>query len=195
MLPAAGSIRCRLLAVLRKEPELEEQQIQGPARHTAVCKIEDRGEKTERVPSYQRHPVREYRIYDREVEHVHHPSEHERGIIPYNPVEQAVNDIPHGSCGDQCKSDRDPERRVRLLQKPVYPPHKKTEQQYPEQGEQEFACRTAELHAEGHALVLYEINLEPVTEDMDTVPDGHIGLYEYLDDLVYHDQQHPESYK
>ena len=59
---------------------LEKNQINGPAGHATVGKIEDRREESERIPAYKRHPFREGGIYDRKIEHIHDLSEKERSI-------------------------------------------------------------------------------------------------------------------
>ena len=72
---------CPLFLLLsRKEPVLEEKQVQSSAGDAAVGKVEDRSEEFERTAGNPWHPVRECSVYNRKIEHIHHLSEHERGV-------------------------------------------------------------------------------------------------------------------
>ena len=92
--------------IRHEEPVLECYQIKGTASHATVCKIEHGSEELERMTTYPWQPVRECRVYDREIEHVHHLAEHERCIMPaqtgnrprsgfgeYEPIEKVIDKL------------------------------------------------------------------------------------------------------
>ena len=53
--------------------------------------------------------------------------------------------------------------------------------------------RPAELHPEGHTLVLHEAQPEPFTYYINLLPEVHIGLHQVFHDLVDNHQQNPEG--
>ena len=73
------------------------------------------------------------------------------------------------------------------------PPAEETEQHQAERRQHEFAEHSAELHAERHALILDEKNLEPIAQDIEILTDGHIGLDQNLDDLVNNHKQYSRN--
>ncbi len=176
-----------------KKAPLEEDQVKGTAGDAAVSKIEDRGEEAERVAAYQRHPFREGGVDNREIKHVNHTAEHERGIVPDQAVEETVYDIAHSSGRNHSETYSDPGRCIGFLQKAGNPVRQKAEEDNPEKGQEEFPHCAAELHAERHSFILNEIDLEPVTKDMDALSYRHVCLHEYLYDLVNDHQKDSEN--
>ena len=178
---------------------MEQDQVEGAYRDTAVREVEDGLE--EEIPAHKGDPVGPGP--EGEVEHVHHLALHEGGVVAPGghepgrrlgedqPVEQAVDDVAEGAGGDEGKAhehagrDRGAPVGARApLQQPGNPHRQDGEQDDPEGREGILADHAAERHAEGHALVLDEQDLEPVREDHEGLPDGHVGLDQDLDDLV-----------
>ena len=193
------------LIFLRKELPLEQDQVDGAYRDAAVGEVEDGFE--EDVAAHEGDPVGPGP--EREVEHVHHFALHEGRVVApggdqaggglgeNQPVEQAVEDVAEGAGGDHGEAYEyahghgstllSPSflvRRGPALQQLGDPPCQETEQDDPERGEGVLADHAAEGHAEGHSLVLDEQDLEPVGEDREGLPDGHVGLHQDFDDLV-----------
>ena len=69
---------------------LEEKQVESSASHAGIGEIKYRTEENDLLPLGNQ----------REVEHIHNLAEHKRSIVPYKPIEKAVNHIAYGSCSD-----------------------------------------------------------------------------------------------
>ena len=178
---------------------MEQDQVEGAYRDATVREVEDGLE--EDIPAHEGDPVGPGP--EGEVEHIHHLALHKRGIMTpgrnhagrglgeEQPVEQAVDDVAESAGGDEGKAhdhaggDRSALVVARApLEQPGDPHRQDDEQDDPENREGVLADHPAERHPEGHALVLDEQDLEPVREDRDGLPDGHMGLDQDLDDLV-----------
>ena len=182
---------------------MEQDQVDGAYRDAAVGEVEDGLE--EDVAAHERDPVGPGP--EREVEHVHHFALHEGRVVAPGgdqaggglgedqPVEQAVDDVAEGAGGDQGEADEHAHghggallgllvRRGSALEQLGDPPGQEAEQDDPERGEGVLAHDASKGHAEGHSLVLDEQDLEPVREDREGLPDGHVGLHQDFDDLV-----------
>ena len=183
----------------REKLQVEQEQVEGAYCYAAVGEVEDGLE--EDVSAHEGDPVGPGP--EGEVEHVHHLALHEggvvapgghdagRGLSEDQPVEQAVDDVAEGAGGDEGEADdhaggnRGALVVARAPLEQAGDPHRQeTEQDDPEEREGVLADHAAERHPEGHALVLDEQELEPVREDRDGLPDGHMGLDQDLDDLV-----------
>ena len=184
---------------------MEQDQVDGAYRDAAVSEVEDGFE--EDVAAHERDPVGPRP--EREVEHIHHLALHEGRVVAPGgdhaggglgedqPVEQAIKNVAEGAGRDHRQAHEHTHGHgrplfragllVRLgppLQEVGDPPDQEAEKDDPERGEGILAEDAAEGHAEGHSLVLDEQDLEPVREDRDGLPDGHVGLHQDLDDLV-----------
>ena len=183
----------------REEFPLEEDQVDRSYGDAAVGEVEHGLE--EEVSADEGDPVGPGP--EGEVEHVHDLALHEGGVVApggddaggglgeEEAVEQAVEDVSEGAGGDEGEADEDAGRdRGALvgarppLEEPGDPHRQDGEQDDPEGREGVLADDAAERHAEGHALVLDEQDLEPVREDREGLPDGHVRLDQDLDDLV-----------
>ncbi len=191
-----------LLILAEEESVLEEYEIQCPDGDATVGDIENRGEEKEPLATDEWHPLRPERVYEREIQHVHDPAEHEGSVIEHDAVKKAIQYIPKGTGRDESKTDQHslwhflaaillqddlPFRIKPFLDQGGYPPPQQGEQPYAEKGQQEFSHSPPELHPEGHALVLYEINLEPIANHVEVVANFHIRLDQNLDDLIKND--------
>ena len=189
-----------LLILAEEESVLEEYEIQCPDGDATVGDIENRGEEKEPLATDEWHPLRPERVYEREIQHVHDPAEHEGSVIEHDAVKKAIQYIPKGTGRDESKTDQHslwhflaaillqddlPFRIKPFLDQGGYPPPQQGEQPYAEKGQQEFSHSPPELHPEGHALVLYEINLEPIANHVEVVANFHIRLDQNLDDLIF----------
>ena len=200
----------RILLFFREEFPLEQDQVDRAYRDTAVRKVEHRLE--EDVTAHEGNPVGPGP--EREVEHVHHLALHEGGVVAPGgheprrglgkdqPVEQAVEDVAQGAGGDEGEADEHAggDRGALVgacppLHEPGDPHRQDDEEDDPEGREGVLADHPAERHPEGHPLVLDEQDLEPVREDRQVLPDGHVRLDQDLDDLVDEDEDGAEDQK
>ena len=83
--------------------------------------------------------------------------------------------------------------RILLLQQTAHIDDNHNDQDQTAQAEQQLAPVLAETQAEGHSDILDVEDLEPVSEHVDALADGHIGLDQDLDDLVNDQQQDDEQ--
>ena len=176
-----------------EELVLEEYQVDSPDSDAAVRDVENRSEEQQTVSSDERDPLGPYCVDKREIQHIHNPSEHERGIIEYHSIEQAVDDVSESSCTNKGQAHEYSGRSFSFADQGRNPPAKGTEQGDPEKGQAELADSTAELHSESHTLILDEEYLEPVPYYVEVLPDLHIGFDQDLDDLVDDHQQDSED--
>ena len=168
---------------------MKQEQVYRSAGHTAVGEVEDCAEEGARIV----HPW-ELIVKEREVEHVHDLTEHERErssrhhcLGPYETVEEAVDDVTHRTGSNHGQSHKNTCRRFRLLCQLVYPPAERSEKDDAEDRKQNLAPVSSEGHAESHALVEHEMELEPVPYYVDSLSQVHIRLDQNLDDLVKYD--------
>ncbi len=183
----------KTLVFLREELPLEQDQVDRTYRDAAVREIEYRLE--ENVTSHQRNPVGP--SPQREVEHIHHPALHEGSVVPkgsyhlgcglrkHQPVEQAIDNVAQRAGRNQRQSHQHARRhRFRPLHQPRNP-HGQNHKQYDsERGKRILSDHATERHAERHALVLDEQDLEPIPEDREGFPDRHVRLDQDFYDLV-----------
>lgn len=186
----------------------EEDQIENGYGDVAVGDVEDRTEENEVAAADPRHPVGPGRFDDREVEHVHHLAVQERGVAASlgeergdgmrsrfgkdQSVEGAVDHVADGAGQNQRKAD-DHALGGRAVDQPVGVPGDQDDGGNADQAEEEFAPFAAELHAEGCARVLDEVDLEPVTEDGNALVERHVEFDDELDDLVDEQEQDDED--
>ena len=111
-----------------QETVLEKNQIESANRDAAVSEIEDRSEEQKAVSTHERNPRRPESVNDREVEHVHDTTEHQRSVIEDHTVEKAVDDVAESAGGNQCETDQDSGRNhwsaIRQKCKPTIPTHR-----------------------------------------------------------------------
>ena len=197
-----------LLILAEEESVLEEYEIQCPDGDATVGDVENRGEEKEPLATDEWHPLRPERVYEREIQHVHDPAEHEGSIIEDQSIEKAVYYVSESSRGNQGKTEKHAIRDNRgsvlepgqrtilipgLLDQGGDPPAEGGKQSDPEEREQEFSDRTAELHPESHAFVLNEQDLEPVAYDIDVLSKFHVCLDQDLYDLVNDNKQNSKQ--
>ena len=148
------------------------------------------------LTSAEGHPLGPVPFHQWEVEHVHHPTvEHRvvasapwhklchdgcRRIVENHTIEQAVDDIARSTGKDEGEACQE-EIVHSLLYLPAYNIYKEDHGNYAERGEEELIYK---FHAECHAAILGEENLEPWGYLYDLVH-VHAGLHPYLDCLVY----------
>ena len=77
----------------------------------------------------------------------------------------------------------------------INPPAKGGEKPDPEEGKQEFADGTSELHPESHPLILDKQDLEPITYHVDMLANLHVSFHHDLDDLVNHHKENSQQKK
>ena len=105
--PAESFFLIRFLLRTGEETVLEKNQIESANRDAAVGEIEDRSEEQKAVSTHERNPRRPESVNDREVEHVHDTTEHQRSVIEDHTVEKAVDDVAESAGGDQRQADKD----------------------------------------------------------------------------------------
>ena len=185
---------------------IEQQHGNGSAADSRIGQVEDGTEENEMLACHERHPRRPVELEQREVEHVHHtpvqpvsitlPRRHERGnahpraLAEDGAVEDAVDDIAHRPCKNQCDAHDVTHLEVRLGQPPDVPQDDTREHQ----PHQRLHRLGHHLHAEGHAVVLDESNVEPV-RDADALPVIHVGLHLDLDKLVQKEGEHNDAHR
>jgi len=172
-----------LAVVPRKILPLEEQKIKGSHSHAAVCEVEHRTEEDH----FLRRPD------DREIEHVHHLSEHEWSIIPDDAIEKAINDIAYRSGRNEGKSHQHSCRSILLLEKRRYPPYQGAAKTDAEKREKELAHIAPEGHSEGHSFILDKAQSAPFSNKIYLLAKKHIGLDQDFDDLINDDQQNSQQ--
>ena len=198
--------------LLAEESELKYKQIDYCYRNVGIGQIEDCAEEVV-VAVYQELQQTRY-IFPLEkgkIEHVHHLAHHESGVMPAEfgyrvggglrkeqPVECAVEDVAQGARKDQGQSDKYPLRGVGPAAVQVSrEPTDDADHGDAEETEQELApvigVAQREAHAERGALVLDEVQLEPVGEDCDRFVEVHVGFDPDLQRLVCYDQQQYEQ--
>ena len=111
----------------------------------------------------------------------------------YHAVEQAVDDVAECTCRNQRQPHQNAGRSRPFADQAGDPPAQYGTQADAEERKQQFPDSPAELHAESHALVLDEEDLEPVPQDIEMLSDRHVGLDQDLDDLVNDHQQDSEN--
>ena len=192
-----------LFFFLREELPLEQDQVEGAYRDAAVREVENGLE--EDVTAHQRDPVGPGP--QGEVEHVHDLALHEgcvmppgrnhagRGFRKYQSVEQAINNVAKRAGRNQRQPHQHAGRHrlLNALDQPGNPHRQHYEQHNPERRQRVLADHPAERHAEGHALVLDEQDLEPVPEYREGLAERHIRLDQDLDDLVDDDEDGAEQ--
>jgi hypothetical protein len=105
-------------------------------------------------------------------------------VIEYHPVEHTVDDVSDGTAEDK------PERKNHsgrgfLLDEVSQVPGDADNGYQPEYAQNGFTPFTApEFHPESHSVVLDKVDLEPVPEDTEFIPDHHVRLDPDLHDLV-----------
>ena len=146
--PAESFFLIRFLLRTGEETVLEKNQIESANRDAAVGEIEDRSEEQKAVSSHKWYPRRPDCVNEREVEHIHHAAEHQRGIVKDHSVEKAVDDVAESAGGDQRQADKDsgrnhglairqkcrlPFRIHRFTHKRSYPPAESARKSDPEE--------------------------------------------------------------
>lgn len=195
-----------LVGVGGEEPPLEEDKVEGSYGDTTVGEIEYRVEEGERTAADDWKPGWPGGVNDREIEHIHDLSEHQRSIVTENhSVEKGIYDVSEGSGGDEGKSYKHSCRHgLRLAFGygiPVFPAHscdppdERDAEADAEKGKDELAESSTDGPTESEPFVLYEEKLEPVPDDVDVLTEIHIGLDQDLDDLVNDDQNDTEDDK
>ena len=126
--PAESFFPIRFLLRTGEETVLEKNQIESANRDATVSEIEDRSEEQKAVSTHERNPRRPESVNDREVEHVHDTTEHQRSVIEDHTVEKAVDDVAESAGGNQCETDQDSGRNhwsaIRQKRKPTIPTHR-----------------------------------------------------------------------
>ena len=126
--PAESFFLIRFLLRTGEETVLKKNQIESANRDAAVGEIEDRSEEQKAVSSHKWYPRWPDCVNEREVEHVHHAAEHQRGIVKDHSVEKAVDDVAESAGGNLCETGQDSGRNhrfaIRQKRKPTIPTHR-----------------------------------------------------------------------
>ena len=95
------------------------------------------------------------------------------------PVEEVVDDITEGAGNDQRQTNDEPQRRAAAY---LFYQHigEQSDGGHAENGQHR---RADEVHAEGHAVILREKDVEPIGH-VDAFAQTHTGFDEIFDDLV-----------
>ena len=106
-------------------------------------------------------------------------------------VEHAVDDVAHGARGDEGDAEQHAEFGVFLREADQHP-EEGNDGHDPKEAQRQLQDAATPQPSEGHAVVLDEQQLEPVPDDGDLLPQGHIRLDPNLEDLVEHqdDENH-----
>jgi len=174
----------------------EEQQQHNTYADAGVGKVEHGREEDEVVASPHGHPIGPRGLNYRKVEHVDHLAVKERrvalakgheashaersGSLEYQAVEQAVDEVASRSCEHHSKA-----HDVALAEEPRldHPPDVPAYGSNGHEAEEREHELVDEGHAVGHAVVLDELDEEPVG-DVQGFAKRHVGLDFNLDDLV-----------
>ncbi len=78
-----------------KELPVEQQQVESAHRHAGISEVENGAEEDDLPGGI---------VDQREIEHVHHAAEHERGIVPDQSIEQAIDNVTEGAGGNQSET-------------------------------------------------------------------------------------------
>ena len=89
-----------LFFFVHKELPLEEQKVKCSTSDATVGKVKYRTEEDDLLCC----------AYYREVEHIHYVPKHKWCVVPYNTVEQAINDISYRSCCNHRQTDQNARR-------------------------------------------------------------------------------------
>ena len=180
---------------------IEQDEHDDTHAERGIGNVEDGLEEHEVITADHGHPLGPVPLAQREVEHVHDPAVEQggiaavrgkqlchlgrHGIVENQAVGNAVNDIAQCSGGDQCDAgDIALGHIVAVAQSPQVI-DKRSRGDDAEQGEQQFA---AQFHAEGHAVILDEQQLEP-GGDFHLLAVIEMGFYPNLERLVDDDNQ------
>ena len=163
-------------------------QSYDSTRNSGIGKVENRLEEKELLSADPRHPRWPYETEQREVEHVDHTSEENRGvasagrkerghlrrrgIIENESIEDTIEYVARCACDDECQADEIAARDGAQCIDFDYVPYQESDGDYSEQGQRKFASK---FHPEGHSVVFDEIQIEP-REDFDIFPEIEMGL-------------------
>ena len=73
---------------------------------------------------------------------------------------------------------------IGLFKQPAYVPHDENAQGNAKQAQDELPVVTAKDHAKGHALIFHKVQLEPFSQNVDTLMQGEMGFYPDLGKLI-----------
>lgn len=167
---------------------MEQDHVEDPDGDGRIREVEDGAEKDEmsvltKEEVGQPAVVLPGNVNNWEIQHVNDFTVQPAGIMEHLAVKHAVDDVAHGASGDQRQPQQDTESRV-------FPGDSKHDD---EQGNDGHNAEDAQnrLHdsaathpSEGHAGILDEQQLEPVSEHGDLLTNGHVCLDPNLEDLV-----------
>ena len=174
---------------------IEEKQGNNATTDGSISKVEYRTEEDEMLATPDRQPTWPMCIDDWEVEHIHYPTLEPRTVALANwyeggqlrirtlteddTIEHTVDDVSAGSGQNHGDTYDIPGLQVSLDDVDEIP-------KYQNNGNNTERCQeklSKQLHAKGHAIVLGEKDLEPVS-NVDATMQEHGSLYPNLDDLV-----------
>ncbi len=107
------------------------------------------------------------------------------------PVEHAVDDVAHGTCGDEGNAKQDTELSA-FLRLTDQNPEQDHDGHDPEKAQGELPQSAATKPTEGHAVVLNKQQVEPASDDRNLLVQGHTRLHPNLEDLV--EEQHEKNH-
>lgn len=167
---------------------LEQDHVEDPDGDGRVREVEDGAEKDE-MPVLAEEEVGEPAVVlpgdvnEGEIQHVNNLAVQPSGVMKHLAVKHAVDDVAHGASGDQRQPQQDTESRV-FPRKAEHNEDQGDHRHNAEDAQGRLHNATAAHPSEGHARILDEQQLEPVSENGDLLADGHMGLYPNLKDLV-----------
>ena len=189
---------------MRQFPAAKQQQHDDTHADAGIGEIEHGAEEHEVAAADQRHPFGPRSDDDREVEHVNHLTHEERGVaraegheirhvigrrgVEDKAVEHAVNQIAGGP-GQYKRETRQPKRARPEPHLPAEIPAQPPYCRHAEQAEHDLID---ERQAEGHAVVLDEADVKPVSHPyafMQVHPSFNLNLYHLVNDQQQQDNQ------
>jgi hypothetical protein len=181
---------------------LEEHQYENTGRYGSVCNIEDGLEELELFATKNGEPGGIVTMDNGEVEHIYHLAVKKRGVASAprdktryvkgafgedHPVEDGVYEIAHGACQDEGTA-KDDASGVAFIDQLAEDEEACYNSYEAEEREDKLApVGLADLHAEGHAFVLEEMELCPVANDIDLACHARVEMrFDIdLDCLIY----------
>ena len=174
---------------------VEDEQEDDTHRDAGVGEVEHRTEEDEGLSAPDGNPLGPRRFYQREVEHVDHLAQEEGSVARAegndvgdiervggtedHAVEHAVDDVPRRSSHDHGQADHIASRGAALDELHDIP----ADGDDGHDAERAQHILVDERHAEGHAAVLHEVDIEPRCH-LAALMQSHIGLDQNFDDLV-----------
>ena len=188
------------LRLLRKSVAIEQQKQENAYTNSRVGQVKDRTEKDELFSTPDRHPIRQNRLYQREIKHIDHLSVQPAGItsafrhkgrhlteamIEHHAIKNGVDNIPDRTREDQ-RDTSDKTERVTLFHQLIEIISDKTDRHDTKYRQKQLPDY---LYPERHPRILRKVQIEP-RSDLDTLMQLHVSLNPYFKSLVKNKEQH-----